>query len=137
MITRRVPLRHSAPPRRVTPLKRGLPPKRSVPVRKRRANPRRGPPRCPAYLAWIRPLACVVCARVSSGLVVIEAAHTNALGPRGMSQKTSDFSAIPLCAAHHRQDPDSYHRMGEECFSKEHRIALPELVRALNDRFRR
>jgi len=29
---------------------------------------------------------------------VIGAAHTNVLGSRGMSQKTSDFSAIPLCS---------------------------------------
>jgi hypothetical protein len=26
-----------------------------------------------------------------------------------MWPKTSDFSAIPLCAFHHRENPDSYH----------------------------
>ena len=33
-----------------------------------------------------------------------------------MGQKTTDFSAIPLCAAHHREHPDSYHRLGEQGF---------------------
>jgi len=126
VLRRRVPLRRSAP------LRRGLPPQRRVPVRKKRSRPRRGPDRCPEYLAWIRTLACVVCSRMSCGAAVIEAAHTHALGPRGMGQKTSDFSAIPLCAAHHRENPDSCHRLGERWFAQVHQIRLSELVRALN-----
>ena len=132
-----MPVRRSAPPRRRAPLQRGQPPRKKSPVRKRRSRPRRGPERSLDYLAWIRTLGCVICSRVCGGSTVIEAAHTNALGPRGMSQKTSDFSAIPLCTAHHRQDRDSYHRMGEEGFAREHRLNLPELVLDLNDRFRR
>jgi len=66
---------------------------------------------------------------------VIEAAHTNALGARGLSQKTSDFSAIPLCIAHHRQGADSYHRLGEKRFAHEHRLDLSQLVVGLNDQF--
>ena len=106
-------------------------------MRKTRSRPRRGPERCPDYLAWIRTLGCAVCSRLSGESTVIEAAHTNALGPRGMAQKASDFSAIPLCSAHHRQGLDSYHRLGEERFACEHRLNLPELVLALNSRFRR
>ena len=34
---------------------------------------------------------------------------TNAVPKGGMGQKTSDFLAIPLCAAHHRDNLDSYH----------------------------
>jgi len=113
VLRRRVPLRRS------TPLPRGLPPKRRVQVRKKRFRPRRGTDRSPDYLAWIRTLPCVVCLRVSGGTIVIEAAHTNALGPRGMSQKKSDFSAIPLCSAHHQHGPDSYHWLGEERFARE------------------
>ena len=90
------------PLRRSVPLPRGLPPKRIVPVRKMRLQPRRGPDRSPEYLAWIRTLECVVCARVSGGATVVEAAHTNVLGARGMGQKASDFSAVPLCTGHHR-----------------------------------
>src|ERR1039458_2115611 len=108
VLRRRVPLRRSVP------LPRGLPPKRIVPVRKMRSHPRQGPDRCPEYLAWIRTLGCVVCARASGGATDIEAAHTNALGARGIGQKTSDFSAISLCSAHHRENLDSYHRLGEK-----------------------
>jgi hypothetical protein len=124
-----VPLRRSAP------LRRGLPPQRRVPVREKRVQPRRGPDRCPEYLAWIRTLGCAVCARVTGGATVIEAAHTNALGPRGLGQKTSDFSAIPLCSGHHRENLDSYHRLGETEFVREHGIHLEHLVLRLQTRF--
>jgi len=124
------------PLRRSVSLQRGLPPKRRVPVRRKRSQPRRGAGRSPDYLAWIRTLGCVVCPRVSGGSTVIEAAHTNALGPRGLGQKTSDFSAIPLCANHHRENLDSYHLLGETEFSRKHAIDMRELVRALRDRFR-
>jgi hypothetical protein len=129
VIRRRVPLGRSVP------LPRGLPPKRRVPVRKMRFQPRRGPERCPDYLAWIRTLPCVVCLRVSGGATVVEAAHTNALGPRGVGQKTSDFSAIPLCSGHHRENPDSYHRLGEQRFAPQHGIDLEGLVQALQSQF--
>ena len=127
-------IRGCVPLRRTVPLQRGLPPKRTA-VRKMRIRPRRGRERCPDYLVWIRTLPCVVCLRVSGGLTVIEAAHTNALGPRGIGQKTSDFSAIPLCATHHRENPDSYHHLGERWFAQAHQIHLPELVQALNSRY--
>jgi hypothetical protein len=126
VLTRRVRLRRTAP------LRPGLPPKRRLPVRKKRSEPRRGSEKNPDYLDWIRTLSCVVCSRVASGHTVIEAAHTNALGPRGMSQKASDFSAIPLCSAHHRENPDSYHRLGEKDFQHAHHIHLNDLVAALN-----
>ena len=129
MITRRVPLRRSAP------LQRGLPPERRVAVRPKRFQPRRGPDRCPDYLAWIRTLGCAVCSRVGGGATVIEAAHTNVLGPRGLGQKTSDFSAIPLCSGHHRENLDSYHLLGEKAFSHTHGIDLQELVLRLQSRF--
>ena len=129
VVRRRVPLRRSVP------LPRGLPPKRRVPVRKMRLRPRRGPDRSPDYLAWIRTLGCAVCSRVSGGATVIEAAHTNVLGPRGLGQKTSDFSAIPLCSGHHRENWDSYHVLGEKKFSHTHRIDLQNLLLRLQDRF--
>ena len=129
VLRRRVPLRRSVP------LERGLPPQRRVPVRRKRSRPRRGPERSPDYLAWIRTLGCVVCSRVSCGATVIEAAHTNVLGARGLGQKASDFSAIPLCAAHHRENLDSYHQLGETEFSHKHGIDLKELVLRLQSRF--
>jgi hypothetical protein len=72
---------------------------------------------------------------VSGAATVVEAAHTNALGPRGIGQKTSDFSAIPLCSAHHRESLDSYHRLGEKKFSHTHGIDLHGLVWELQNRF--
>jgi len=135
VLSRRMPLRRSAPPRRSAPLKRGLPPQRKVPVRKKRFQTRRGPERCAAYLAWIRTLGCAICSRSQGGVIVIEAAHTNALGSRGMSQKSSDFSAIPLCADHHRVNPDSYHRLGEKGFEHAHRIHLNHLIARLNSAY--
>ena len=88
------------PLRRSVPLPRGLPPKRRVPVRKKRSQPRRGPDRSPDYLAWIRTLGCAVCSRVSGESTVIEAAHTNVLGTRGMGQKTIGLLGDPaLCSS--------------------------------------
>src|ERR1035441_6893405 len=110
-------------------------PKRLVPVRKKRLDPRRGPDRSPDYLAWIRTLRCVVCGR-PPGSVLIEAAHTNAMGPRGLGQKSTEFSAIPLCSGHHRELPVSYHVLGETAFSLMHGLELNALVVALQDRFR-
>jgi hypothetical protein len=123
------------PLRRNVVLQRSLPPKRRVPVRRKRFQPRQGPDRSPDYLAWIRMLPCAVCSKVSGGATMIEAAHTNVLGPRGLGQKTTDFSAIPLCSGHHRENPDSYHRLGETGFSHKHGIDLKELVLRLRSRF--
>jgi hypothetical protein len=53
-----------------------------------------------------------------------------------MGQKTTDFSAIPLCCGHHRENSDSYHRLGEQQFSHEHGIDLKDVVLALKSRFR-
>jgi len=72
---------------------------------------------------------------VSGGATVVEAAHTNALGSRGLGQKTTDFSAIPLCSGHHRENLDSYHVLGEQGFSHKHGIELNEVVLRLQGRF--
>jgi len=72
---------------------------------------------------------------VSGAATVVEAAHTNALGPMGIGQKTSDFSAIPLCSGHHRESLDSYHLLGEKKFPYTHGIDLHGLVPELQSRF--
>jgi len=95
------------------------------------------PDRSPDYLAWILTLGCIVCARASGGATVVEAAHTNALGPRGLGQRTSDFSAIPLCVGHHRENADSYHRLGELCFVRQHSIDLHHVAAGLKQVFDR
>jgi len=116
-------------------IRRRVPLRRLTPLITRRTRPRRGPPRSLAYLAWIRTLGCAVCRRPPGGVVASEAAHTNVLGPRGLRQKTSDYSAIPLCFRHHRGDCDSYHHLGEQRFAQTHQLNLRELVMALNHRY--
>jgi hypothetical protein len=93
-------------------------------IRLRRSQPRRGPDRDVAYLAWIRTLACAVCGKESG----VEAAHTTALGPRGLSQESSDYSAIPLCIWQHRGNADSYHALGERKFVEMHGLDIRELA---------
>ncbi|MGA3028347.1 MAG: hypothetical protein ABSF98_26665 [Bryobacteraceae bacterium] len=51
---------------------------------------------------------------------------------RGLSQKSSDTSAIPLCARHHRTGDDSYHRLGPRRFSEVHQLDIPVLVARLS-----
>jgi hypothetical protein len=84
------------------------------------------PARDPKYLAWIRSLPCSV---PGCHATYIEAAHT---GPHGMSQKSSDHSAIPLCGRHHRRGADSYHALGPARFQQRHSIDIQELVKRLN-----
>ena len=77
------------------------------------------------YLQWIRTLPCSVCRTTRA----VEAAHT---GPHGLSQKSSDWSAIPLCARHHRTGKDSYHRLGPRRFAEVHRLNIPAIVARLS-----
>jgi hypothetical protein len=83
------------------------------------------PIRNPGYLRWIRTLPCSVC-RTTRG---VEAAHT---GPHGLSQKSSDLSAIPLCVRHHRTGYDSYHKLGPRKFAEVHRLSIPGIVARLS-----
>jgi hypothetical protein len=83
------------------------------------------PGRNPRYLQWIRTLPCSVCRTTRA----VEAAHT---GPHGLGQKSSDWSAIPLCARHHRTGDDSYHKLGPREFSEVHHLNIPATVASLN-----
>src|SRR5438094_1944810 len=83
------------------------------------------PQRDAKYLAWIRKQPCLVCGTRWR----IEASHT---GPRGLAQKSSDRSAIPLCARHHRTGDDSYHKLGPRKFSEVHQLNLPAIVARLS-----
>jgi len=81
------------------------------------------PWRGPEYLDWIRTLPCAVCGTTRG----VEAAHT---GSHGMRSKAPDYRAIPLCAAHHRERPDSHHAFGgnSQKFGDVHNIDVNELV---------
>jgi hypothetical protein len=83
------------------------------------------PVRNPAYLRWIRSLPCLVCRTTRD----VEAAHT---GPHGLSQKSSDLFAIPLCGRHHRTGDDSYHRLGPRKFAEMHGLNIRATVARLS-----
>ena len=85
------------------------------------------PVRNPGYLQWIRNLPCSVCRTIRA----VEAAHT---GPHGLGQKSSDLSAIPLCARHHRTGHDSYHKLGPRKFAEVHQINIRAIVARLSAR---
>ncbi len=83
------------------------------------------PARNPGYLRWIRSLPCSVCRTTRS----VEAAHT---GPHGLSQKSSDLSAIPLCVRHHRTGDDSYHKLGPRRFAEVHQLNIQAIAARLS-----
>ena len=61
-----------------------------------RRRPRRGPSRDWKYRAWVRSLPCAAC----GATVDVQAAHT---GDRGLGQKASDYSCVPLCRSCHAE----------------------------------
>lgn len=97
------------------------------------------------YLDFIRDQACLVCVAAESRShsatncghstthiwqrSKTEASHT---GPHGIGTKSDDRTAIPLCAIHHREGIDAYHRVGEKRFQQIHGINISETVASLN-----
>jgi hypothetical protein len=48
-----------------------------------------------------------------------------------LGQKSSDYSAIPLCGKHHRSGSDSYHKLGPRRFSEVHNLDIRAIVSRL------
>lgn len=68
----------------------------------------------PAYLSYIRSLPCCVCVALgASQTSLTESAH---VGPRGLSQKSSDRETLPLCCSHHREGQFCQHALGRFFF---------------------
>ncbi len=87
------------------------------------------PPRDARYRAWIRSLPCAVCERTLG----IEAPHTgNFQDGKGMRQKASDYTCIPLCAEHHRVGREAWHNIGPEAFEQRFELDIKGLVKLLN-----
>jgi len=78
------------------------------------------------YRSFVRSLPCTVPGCRGR---YVEAAHT---GPRGLGQKSSDRSCIPLCVKHHRDDNHSLHKLGPVQFEAHHRLSISVTVEALN-----
>jgi hypothetical protein len=83
------------------------------------------PIRHSGYRRSHRSLPCACC-NTRRG---IEAAHT---GPRGLGQKSSDLSCIPLCHEHHNHGNESYHALGPVKFSERWKLEIPALIVGLN-----
>ncbi len=82
-----------------------------------------------AYLEWLHTLACCVCLlRKYAQGGRTEAAH---LGPRGLSTKSPDRQAIPLCRGHHEQ----LHKFGPRQFWEALKLKPEKLIADLNERF--
>jgi hypothetical protein len=88
----------------------------SKPIPKRRAKPRRGPMRDPAYRAWLhsKPCAC------GCGRMPCHAAHTQ---NGGMRMKGPDSSCVPLYPACHTGGPLSYD-FGRRAFEARHGVDM-------------
>lgn len=96
---------------------------KTLPTRRKHTR-RRGPARDWKYRAFVRTFPCAACGRLDG----IEAAHTGHDG--GMSQKSSDFSCVPLCAEHHRAYDNGIR--SNHLFEADWGISMARISRDLN-----
>ena len=86
---------------------------------KRRTRPRRGPLRCPKFMAWIKTeLSCLVCGRRPA-----DPCHTS---NNGTSSKGPDSGCVPLCREHHREFD-----AGRKAFEAKHRVNMAKIALVL------
>lgn len=76
------------------------------------------------WYASVQSFACRQCSRS-------EAAH---LGDRGLGQKAHDRTAAPFCDWHHRNGPESLHRLGKK-FWQHWGLERDDVIQALNGMF--
>jgi hypothetical protein len=81
------------------------------------------PQKDPAYLRWLRTRPCCVCGTE----IYVCAAHT---GGKGLSQKSGDHKAVPLCESCHLTGDDCYHQKARRFFA-ERDIDVDTLIRRL------
>lgn len=105
----------------------------------------------PAYLRWIRALPCLICAKLDGlpgdvpllmflivGQSYRQKSHTEAahVGSRAYGRKCPDRQTLPLCIEHHREGPDSHHKLGKK-FWERHAIDRDAMIAALNTAYER
>lgn len=90
----------------------------------------RKPERDAKYLRFVRSHPCAVCG-IWRG---VESAHS---GPRGLSTRADDRSAIPLCHKHHRVANDSLHTLGPVRFEDAHELSIASIQAELQTEFDR
>lgn len=104
---------------------------RRKPIRPRARRPKRT--RNPEYLAFIRSLPCLICAR--RGMVQESRTDAHHHGPRGLGVKVPDERAVPLCHdAHHQYGPEAVHVLGKR-FAEYHGIDMEAEIGGLQARY--
>jgi hypothetical protein len=62
-----------------------------------------------AYLKFVRCFPCIACGSTRR----VEAAH---IGPHAYSERSSDFTALPICFDCHQGGKEALHKIGPERF---------------------
>ena len=94
---------------------------------------REKPVRDPKYRAFLKRQPCEMCGFRRK----VEVAHTGRKG-KGLGLKACDLDAIPLCAACHRSNQESYHAIGNERLWRAlHGVDLPAVRERLRAKFLR
>lgn len=143
-MTRRTPLKRSAPPKRKSWLKRQNEVKKVPKARKPRKPP--VPKWVLNYWEWVGAQPCVVCRKERDSVIECfggeakgniqcsptEVAH---VGVRGLRQKCDPREVLPLCGVlHHRLGPYSHHRLGKR-FWEFHGLDREALLRQYQERY--
>lgn len=77
-----------------------------VDTRTRHRNSGRPPEKsAPGYLAWLRKLPCLL-AKTGECRGKVRACHYDPWGDKGMSTKSADRSALPMCDGHHAEQTE-------------------------------
>lgn len=87
------------------------------------------PERDANYLKFIRNLPCLVCG--------VQASHAHHASFRGLGEKGSDLSAIPLCHDHHTGKSDSIHSIGIDKFEVKHKVDITSIQVSLFQQYKR
>ena len=91
-------------------------------------------PRDFAYLSWIVSQQCIVCE--SQHTLQTGRTYAHHAGQRGLSQRASDSTAIPLCWRHHdRGSSLSIHTLGK-LFWTVYRMERGKVIAELQERYR-
>lgn len=104
------------------------PKKARKPVKRKRTTPRRQVGKCPALLAWMRNISCVV---LHGRVYDHQCEYINFLADPAHLPKTRRLggdldNVIPLCRYHHEEQ----HRMGVKSFAAKYDFDLAKLARA-------
>ena len=81
-----------------------------------------------AFLSFVRKFPCCCCYSTRR----VEAAH---IGPRGLKQKTSSFTTLPLCFQCHQDGANALHKIGPENFQAVHGLDFAALQQMFNHFF--